>query len=115
MEGETGVFYERNDPEALAEVVSRLRSAGASIRRSACAAAQRFGVARFQDRLRAIVDEATRPTSARRAPASARGCGRSAAPPSRPRACGRSVTQRSVQIVARDRDGAHSGAFSVDY
>ena len=53
--GETGVFYD--DPEALAEVVAGFDPA--AVDPAACVtSAHRFGVERFQERLRAIVAEA---------------------------------------------------------
>jgi len=56
--GVTGVFYERNDPEALAEAV--LAFDPLAVDPAVCrAAAERFSVPRFQDRLAAIVAEAT--------------------------------------------------------
>jgi glycosyltransferase involved in cell wall biosynthesis len=56
--GVTGAFYERNDPEALAEAV--LAFDALAVDPAVCrAAAQRFSVPRFQDRLAAIVAEAT--------------------------------------------------------
>jgi glycosyltransferase involved in cell wall biosynthesis len=62
--GETGVYYERDDPEALAEVVATFDPA--SVDPADCiAAAQRFGTARFQEELRAIV---ARAVEAERAP-----------------------------------------------
>jgi glycosyltransferase involved in cell wall biosynthesis len=62
--GETGAYYERDDPEALAEVVASFDPASVDPR--ACvAAAQRFGTARFQEELRAIV---ARAVEAERAP-----------------------------------------------
>jgi glycosyltransferase involved in cell wall biosynthesis len=64
VEGETGVHYGTNSPEALAEVVARFDPL--TIEPAACvAAAQRFGTARFQAVMRAIVDEAV---AAERAP-----------------------------------------------
>ena len=70
QEGVTGVFYEREDPDALAATV--LGFDALAIDPAACrAAAERFSVQRFQTRLSAIVDEATR-TSGRRGPGSAR-------------------------------------------
>jgi glycosyltransferase involved in cell wall biosynthesis len=63
-EGETGVYYRRGDPEALAEVVAAFDPH--AFDPAACvAAAQRFGVERFQGRLRRIVAEAV---AAERAP-----------------------------------------------
>jgi len=57
VEGETGVYYRRNDPETLAEVVSRFDPQ--AFDPAVCvAAAQRFDIAKFQAALRAIVDEA---------------------------------------------------------
>jgi glycosyltransferase involved in cell wall biosynthesis len=56
--GVTGVFYEHNDPEALAEAV--LAFDPMAVDPAVCrAAAERFSVPRFQDRLAAIVAEAT--------------------------------------------------------
>src|SRR5215210_6338495 len=55
--GVTGAFYERNDPAALAETVLAFDALGVDA--AACrTAAERFSVARFQGRLRAIVAEA---------------------------------------------------------
>ena len=56
--GVTGVFYERNDADALADAV--LSFDALAIDPAACrAAAERFSVQRFQNRLASIVDEAT--------------------------------------------------------
>jgi glycosyltransferase involved in cell wall biosynthesis len=56
-EGATGAYYHRSDPEALAEVVAGFDPH--AFDPAVCiAAAQRFGTARFQDALRAIVDDA---------------------------------------------------------
>jgi glycosyltransferase involved in cell wall biosynthesis len=53
-EGETGAYYERSDPDALAEVVAAFDPLG--VDPAACvAAAQRFGTERFQAALRGIV------------------------------------------------------------
>src|SRR6185295_17837809 len=57
VEGETGVYYRRNDPETLADVVSRF-DPDAFDPAVCVAAAQRFDIAKFQAALRAIVDEA---------------------------------------------------------
>ena len=55
--GETGAYYERDDPEALAEAVRAFDPL--SVDPAACvAAARRFGTARFQTDLRAIVARA---------------------------------------------------------
>jgi glycosyltransferase involved in cell wall biosynthesis len=55
--GVTGVFYERNDPDALAAAV--LAFDALAVDPAACrAAAEHFSVGRFQDRLMTIVDEA---------------------------------------------------------
>jgi len=55
--GETGAYYGRDDPGALAEVVAGFDPL--SVDPAACvAAAQRFGTLRFQAALRQIVDEA---------------------------------------------------------
>jgi glycosyltransferase involved in cell wall biosynthesis len=64
VEGQTGTYYERNSPEALAEAVARFDPL--AIDPAACvAAAQRFGTPRFQTMMRAIVGEAV---AAERAP-----------------------------------------------
>src|SRR4051794_40467833 len=55
--GETGAYYDRDDPDALAEVVAAFDPL--SVDPAAClAAAQRFGTGRFQARLRDIVARA---------------------------------------------------------
>jgi hypothetical protein len=55
--GETGAYYERDEPEALAEAVRAFDPL--SVDPAACvAAARRFGTARFQTDLRAIVARA---------------------------------------------------------
>jgi glycosyltransferase involved in cell wall biosynthesis len=65
-EGETGAYYEHNDPEALAAVVASFDPL--AVDPAACvAAAQRFGTERFQTALRTIVAEAV---AAERAPRS---------------------------------------------
>ena len=52
--GETGAYYERDDPDELARVVEAFDPLG--VDPQACvAAAQRFGTDRFQAQLRAIV------------------------------------------------------------
>jgi glycosyltransferase involved in cell wall biosynthesis len=62
--GETGAYYERDDPAELARVVDVFDPLGVDPR--ACVeAAQRFGTARFQAQLRAIV---ARAVEAERAP-----------------------------------------------
>jgi glycosyltransferase involved in cell wall biosynthesis len=59
VEGETGTFFERSEPEALAEAV--LRFDPLSIDPRACrVAAERFGAERFRAQLRRIVAEAVR-------------------------------------------------------
>jgi glycosyltransferase involved in cell wall biosynthesis len=65
--GRTGVFYDDgDDPRALAAAVSSFDPA--VVDPAECvAAARRFGVERFQERLRAIVDEAGRLESSPRA------------------------------------------------
>ena len=74
--GVTGAFYERNDAGSLAETV--LAFDALAVDPAACvAAAERFSVPRFQDRLAAIVAEAT----SGRAPAAA---GRALGAPGRP-------------------------------
>jgi glycosyltransferase involved in cell wall biosynthesis len=56
-EGETGVYYERAEPDVLAQAVSEFDPL--SIDPQACvAAASRFGTADFQGRLRALVADA---------------------------------------------------------
>jgi glycosyltransferase involved in cell wall biosynthesis len=56
-EGETGAYYRRSDPAALADAVAGFDPA--AIDPAACvAAARRFGTDRFQTALRAIVEEA---------------------------------------------------------
>ena len=56
--GVTGAFYETNDPGSLAETV--LAFDALAVDPGVCvAAAERFSVRRFQDRLAAIVAEAT--------------------------------------------------------
>jgi hypothetical protein len=63
-EGATGTYYRASDPEALAEVVADFDPF--AFDPAACvAAAQRFGIARFQAALRAIVEDAV---AAERAP-----------------------------------------------
>jgi glycosyltransferase involved in cell wall biosynthesis len=63
-EGATGMYYRSSDPEALAEVVARFDPA--AFDPAVCvAAAQRFGTARFQTALRAIVEDTV---AAERAP-----------------------------------------------
>jgi glycosyltransferase involved in cell wall biosynthesis len=58
--GRTGAFYDDgDDPQALAAVV-RAFDPGAVDPAECVAAARRFGVERFQERLRAIVDETVR-------------------------------------------------------
>jgi glycosyltransferase involved in cell wall biosynthesis len=56
QEGETGVFYPRSDPDALAEAVAAFDPM--AVDPAACVeAAQRFGTESFQSSLRAIVEE----------------------------------------------------------
>ena len=63
-EGATGAYYRASDPEALADVVAGFDPL--AFDPAVCvAAAQRFGVARFQAALRAIVEDAV---AAERAP-----------------------------------------------
>jgi glycosyltransferase involved in cell wall biosynthesis len=63
-EGATGAYYHASDPEALAEVIARFDPF--AFDPAVCvAAAQRFGTARFQAALRAIVEDAV---AAERAP-----------------------------------------------
>jgi glycosyltransferase involved in cell wall biosynthesis len=57
VEGETGTYFGNSDPDSLAAAVARFDPLG--IDPAVCvAAARRFGTARFQAALRAIVDEA---------------------------------------------------------
>ncbi|HEX8102404.1 MAG TPA: glycosyltransferase [Solirubrobacteraceae bacterium] len=57
IEGETGVFYPRNEPEALARAVAGFDAL--AVDPAACvASAERFGVGRFQASLAAVVDQA---------------------------------------------------------
>ena len=57
-EGVTGTFYDDgDDPRALAAAVAGVRP-GAVDPAACVASARRFGIERFQERLRAIVDEA---------------------------------------------------------
>jgi glycosyltransferase involved in cell wall biosynthesis len=57
VEGETGTFFERSEPEALAEAVQRFDPL--AVDPAACrAVAGRFGAERFRERLRRVVDEA---------------------------------------------------------
>ena len=59
VEGVTGTFFERCEPEALAEAVRRFDPL--SIDPRACRiAAERFGAERFRQQLRRIVSEAVR-------------------------------------------------------
>jgi glycosyltransferase involved in cell wall biosynthesis len=63
-EGATGAYYRSSNPEALAEAIARFDPF--AFDPAVCvAAAQRFGIARFQAALRAIVDDAV---AAERAP-----------------------------------------------
>jgi glycosyltransferase involved in cell wall biosynthesis len=63
-EGETGAYYERSDPDSLAEVVAAFDPE--AFDPAVCvAAAQRFGTGRFQAALRRVVAEAV---AAERAP-----------------------------------------------
>jgi glycosyltransferase involved in cell wall biosynthesis len=64
VEGETGTYYAENSPQSLADAVARFDPL--AVDPAACvAAAQRFGTARFQGMMRAIVAEAV---AAERAP-----------------------------------------------
>ena len=82
--GVTGAFYERNDPEALAEAV--LAFDPLAVDPAVCrAAAERFSVPRFQDRLAAIVAEATSDERPPRPGERSRAAGRPAARRRRPR------------------------------
>jgi glycosyltransferase involved in cell wall biosynthesis len=68
VEGRTGTFYPRNDPEVLAEVVRNFDTD--AIDPAACvAAAERFGVGRFQAALDRTVAEARKDARAPRADA----------------------------------------------
>jgi glycosyltransferase involved in cell wall biosynthesis len=65
VEGETGTFFERSEPAALAEAVRRFDPLAVDPR--ACrAAAERFGAKRFRERLRRIVAETTQGERLRR-------------------------------------------------
>ena len=93
-EGETGAYYGNSDPDALAEVVAGFDPL--AVDPAACvAAAQRFGTARFQAALRAIVAEAVAaerppaPTARGRHRAAPRRAARRAAAPLN-EVCGRS-------------------------
>jgi glycosyltransferase involved in cell wall biosynthesis len=59
VEGITGTFFERPEPDALAEAVRRFDPLAID-RRECRAAAERFGVERFQLRLERIVADAVR-------------------------------------------------------
>jgi glycosyltransferase involved in cell wall biosynthesis len=59
VEGETGTFFERSDPAALAEAVRRF-DPDAIDPRACRAAAERFGAERFRDQLERIVAKAVR-------------------------------------------------------
>jgi glycosyltransferase involved in cell wall biosynthesis len=64
VDGETGTYYTANSPDALAEAVTRFDPL--AVDPATCvAAAQRFGTARFQAMMRAIVSETV---AAERAP-----------------------------------------------
>jgi glycosyltransferase involved in cell wall biosynthesis len=66
VEGETGTFFERSDPGALAEAVRRFDPL--AIDPGACrAAAERFGAGRFREQLMRIVAETVRSERAPRA------------------------------------------------
>ena len=66
VEGETGTFFERSEPEALAEAVRRFDPL--AVDPAACrVVAERFGAERFRERLRRVVDEAVRQDRAPRA------------------------------------------------
>jgi glycosyltransferase involved in cell wall biosynthesis len=91
VEGETGTFFERSEPDALAEAV--LRFDPLAIDPAACrAAAERFGAERFRDQLRRIVAETVREER-----------------PPRP---GERVASRGLAVIARRHGGeaAHRGS-----
>ena len=65
--GETGVYYDAGDPEALADAVAGFDPL--AVDPAACvAASRRFAVPRFQHALRALVAESGRRAGARRRP-----------------------------------------------
>ena len=91
VEGETGTFFERSDPAALADAVRRFDPL--AIDPSACrAAAERFGAERFRDRLERIVAEAVRDERAPRQGERATTRGLAGVPRRRPGAATRSAT-----------------------
>src|SRR5947208_2872315 len=72
VEGETGVFYERAEPAALAEAVAGFDALG--VDPAACRAnAERFDVGHFRHGLRAVVDDACASPRAERRRRPARG------------------------------------------
>jgi glycosyltransferase involved in cell wall biosynthesis len=86
VEGETGAYYLRNDPESLADVVARFDPD--AFDPAACvAASQRFMPARFKAALRAIVDEAV-------------ASGRAARPSDRPAAVAGLLPRRARRAAA---------------
>jgi glycosyltransferase involved in cell wall biosynthesis len=89
VEGETGSYYVRNDPESLAEVVARFdpRAFDPAV---CVAAAQRFTPARFKATLRAIVEEAV-------------ASGRAARPHDRPAAVAGLLPRRTARRAAAGR------------
>jgi glycosyltransferase involved in cell wall biosynthesis len=89
VEGETGAYYLRNDPESLAEVVARFdpRAFDPAV---CVAAAQRFTPARFKAALRAIVEEAV-------------ASGRAARPYDRPAAVAGLLPRRTARRAAAGR------------
>ncbi len=89
VEGETGAYYLRNDPDALAEVVARFDPH--AFDPAACvAAAQRFTPARFKASLRAIVEDAV-------------AAGRAARPGDRPAAVAGLLPRRAARRAAAGR------------
>jgi glycosyltransferase involved in cell wall biosynthesis len=58
-EGQSGLFFDRQTPEAIADAVRRLDAVGAAITPEACRAnAERFSPERFRSAMRAFIDEA---------------------------------------------------------
>jgi glycosyltransferase involved in cell wall biosynthesis len=86
VEGETGAYYLRNDPESLADVVARF-DADAFDPAACVAAAQRFTPARFKAALRAIVEDAV-------------ASGRAARPGDRPAAVAGLLPRRARRAAA---------------
>ena len=91
--GETGAYYDRDDPEALARAVETFDPL--AVDPQACVdAAQRFGSARFQAQLRTIV---ARAVEAERAPRPGRSPYRRDRPAVKARGLG--LTRRNAGIL----------------